>query len=89
MLTEASVQNGRSPIKTAVWQGIKSELPITIGVIPFGMIYGVLGLSAGPNAAASPGHVVGCVCWLGTIFRRTAHWRGHTHPYLVAHKPLL
>ena len=33
--------------KTALWQGIKAELPITIGVIPFGMIYGVLGLSAG------------------------------------------
>lgn len=27
--------------------GIKSELPIALGVIPFGMIYGVLGLAAG------------------------------------------
>ena len=27
--------------------GIRAELPITLGVIPFGMIYGVLALSAG------------------------------------------
>jgi branched chain amino acid efflux pump len=39
--------NGRSSIKTALWRGVKAELPITIGVIPFGMIYGVLGLAAG------------------------------------------
>ncbi|MFZ1398331.1 MAG: AzlC family ABC transporter permease [Candidatus Promineifilaceae bacterium] len=36
-----------SPVKNAIWQGIKAEIPITIGVIPFGLIYGVLGLSAG------------------------------------------
>lgn len=47
MLTEMQLENGRSPSKTALWQGIKAELPITLGVIPFGMIYGVLGLSAG------------------------------------------
>jgi 4-azaleucine resistance transporter AzlC len=27
--------------------GIKAELPLTIGVIPFGMIYGILAMSAG------------------------------------------
>jgi 4-azaleucine resistance transporter AzlC len=47
MLSEARIGNGRAASKTALWQGIKAELPITIGVIPFGMIYGVLGLSAG------------------------------------------
>ena len=47
MLTEIQMGNGRSPQKTALWQGIKAEIPITIGVIPFGLIYGVLGLSAG------------------------------------------
>ena len=47
MLTNMQVNNGRSPIRTALWGGIKAELPITLGVIPFGMIYGVLGLSAG------------------------------------------
>jgi 4-azaleucine resistance transporter AzlC len=29
------------------WQGIREELPILLGVIPFGMIYGILALSAG------------------------------------------
>lgn len=29
--------------------GVKDELPILVGVIPFGMIYGVLALSAGLN----------------------------------------
>ncbi len=29
------------------WQGARQELPILLGVIPFGMIYGILALSAG------------------------------------------
>jgi len=29
------------------WQGFRAELPLLIGVLPFGMIYGVLALSAG------------------------------------------
>jgi 4-azaleucine resistance transporter AzlC len=29
--------------------GVKNELPILVGVIPFGMIYGILALSAGLN----------------------------------------
>ena len=29
-----------------LWQGIKAELPILVGVIPFGMIYGISALSA-------------------------------------------
>ena len=33
--------------------GIKAELPILLGVIPFGMIYGVLALDAGISPAAS------------------------------------
>ena len=31
--------------------GVKAELPILLGVSPFGMIYGVLALSAGLPAA--------------------------------------
>lgn len=33
--------------------GIKAELPLLIGVIPFGMIYGVLALAAGMPAGAA------------------------------------
>ncbi|GAB4492147.1 MAG: AzlC family ABC transporter permease [Anaerolineales bacterium] len=29
------------------WAGVRDELPILLGVIPFGMIYGILALSAG------------------------------------------
>ena len=29
------------------WAGVRAELPLLIGVMPFGMIYGVLALSAG------------------------------------------
>jgi 4-azaleucine resistance transporter AzlC len=37
----------------AFWQGVQAEAPLLIGVAPFGMIYGVLALSAGiPPAAA-------------------------------------
>lgn len=34
-------------LHTQLSAGIKAELPIALGVIPFGMIYGVLALSAG------------------------------------------
>ena len=33
--------------------GVKAELPILIGVAPFGMIYGILALSGGMSAAAA------------------------------------
>jgi 4-azaleucine resistance transporter AzlC len=33
--------------------GVKAELPILLGVIPFGMIYGVLALSAGMSVGAA------------------------------------
>jgi 4-azaleucine resistance transporter AzlC len=36
-----------SPARLAFLAGIKAELPILLGVIPFGMIYGVLALEAG------------------------------------------
>jgi 4-azaleucine resistance transporter AzlC len=29
------------------WAGVKAELPLLVGVVPFGMIYGVLALAAG------------------------------------------
>jgi 4-azaleucine resistance transporter AzlC len=41
------------PARQEFWSGVKAELPLLIGVIPFGMIYGVLALAAGiPPAAA-------------------------------------
>src|ERR671926_345713 len=35
------------------WAGVRSEVPLLIGVIPFGLIYGALALEAGLSPAAS------------------------------------
>jgi len=35
------------------WSGVRAELPLLIGVFPFGMIYGALALNAGLSTAAS------------------------------------
>ena len=35
------------------WAGVRAELPLLMGVIPFGMIYGVLALNAGLRPAAA------------------------------------
>src|SRR5512145_2495519 len=35
------------------WAGVRSEIPLLIGVIPFGMIYGALALKSGLSPAAS------------------------------------
>jgi 4-azaleucine resistance transporter AzlC len=37
----------QSPAQSELLAGIRSELPIALGVIPFGMIYGVIALAAG------------------------------------------
>ncbi|MCP4141080.1 MAG: AzlC family ABC transporter permease [Chloroflexi bacterium] len=37
--------------KSDFFQGVKGELPILIGVVPFGMIYGILALSSGLSEA--------------------------------------
>jgi 4-azaleucine resistance transporter AzlC len=39
----------KRPRLAELWGGIRAELPIAVGVIPFGMIYGVLALAAGLN----------------------------------------
>ena len=35
------------------WEGVRAEIPLLIGVFPFGMIYGALALNAGLSKAAS------------------------------------
>jgi 4-azaleucine resistance transporter AzlC len=50
MLLSPPMSNAR---RMAFLTGVKAELPILVGVMPFGMIYGVLALGAGlPPAAA-------------------------------------
>ena len=36
-----------------LWNGVRAEFPLLIGVFPFGMIYGALALNAGLSASAS------------------------------------
>jgi 4-azaleucine resistance transporter AzlC len=38
-----------SAVRHEITQGIKSEIPIVVGVIPFGLIFGVLAANAGIN----------------------------------------
>jgi 4-azaleucine resistance transporter AzlC len=42
-----------SESRKAFWNGVKAEIPLLIGVFPFGMIYGALALNAGLSAFAS------------------------------------
>ena len=37
------------------WRGVRAELPLVFGVVPFGMIYGVLALNAGLSIAQAQG----------------------------------
>lgn len=41
------------PSTSSFWAGVRAELPLLIGVFPFGMIYGALALSAGLSSAAA------------------------------------
>ena len=42
-----------SPSSREFLLGVRDELPILVGVVPFGMIYGILALSMGLEAAAA------------------------------------
>ena len=42
-----------SESKKLFWEGVRAEIPLLIGVFPFGMIYGALALNAGLSKAAS------------------------------------
>ncbi len=41
------------PSAASFWAGVRAELPLLIGVFPFGLIYGALALSAGLSPAAA------------------------------------
>lgn len=42
-----------SEAKNFFWDGVKAEIPLLIGVFPFGMIYGALALNSGLSTLAS------------------------------------
>jgi 4-azaleucine resistance transporter AzlC len=41
------------PAASSFWAGVRAELPLLIGVFPFGLIYGALALSSGLSPAAA------------------------------------
>ncbi len=41
------------PPSSSFWAGVRAELPLLVGVFPFGLIYGALALSAGLSPAAA------------------------------------
>lgn len=47
-----------------LFAGIRSELPIALGVIPFGMIYGVIALAAGLTPAQA--QAMSCIVFAGS-----------------------
>src|SRR5512143_3407740 len=52
--------------RSVFWAGVRAELPLLVGVLPFGMIYGALALNAGisPVAAQSMSWIVFAGPWL-------------------------
>jgi 4-azaleucine resistance transporter AzlC len=61
--------------------GARDELPILVGVIPFGLIYGVLALSAG--IPATQAQAMSSVIFAGSAQFITAQLFGHGTPALV------
>ncbi|MCB8984757.1 MAG: AzlC family ABC transporter permease [Ardenticatenaceae bacterium] len=49
-MTDPEAHPSAHPRLSELWSGVRSELPIVLGGIPFGMIYGVLAVAAGLNA---------------------------------------
>jgi 4-azaleucine resistance transporter AzlC len=67
--------------RTEFFWGVRDELPLLVGVIPFGLIYGVLALSAGIPAGQA--QAMSSVIFAGSAQFITAQLFGHGTPALV------
>ena len=63
------------------WAGVRAELPLLIGVVPFGMIYGVLALAAGLTPA--PAQMMSSIVFAGSAQFITAQLIREAVPGLV------
>jgi 4-azaleucine resistance transporter AzlC len=63
------------------WMGVRTELPLLIGVMPFGMIYGVLALQAGLQPA--PAQLMSSIVFAGSAQFITAQLIRDSVPGLV------
>ncbi len=52
--------SSQKPRAAEFWAGVRAELPLILGVVPFGMIYGVVAVNAGmpPSAAQAMSAIV-------------------------------
>lgn len=67
--------------QNSFWAGVRAELPLLIGVAPFGMIYGVLALNAG--LAPAPAQMMSSIVFAGSAQFITAQLIRDTVPGLV------
>jgi branched chain amino acid efflux pump len=63
------------------WAGARSEIPLLIGVIPFGMIYGALAVNAGLSNAAA--QMMSSIVFAGSAQFITAQLMHETAPAFV------
>jgi len=63
------------------WAGVRAELPLLIGVVPFGMIYGVLAINAGLTPA--PAQMMSSIVFAGSAQFITAQLLHDAVPGLV------
>jgi 4-azaleucine resistance transporter AzlC len=71
----------KSPAHALFWQGVKAELPLLLGVFPFGMIYGVLALEAGIPAEAA--QAMSAIVFAGSSQFVATQMAGSNTPALV------
>lgn len=63
------------------WEGVRAEIPLLVGVFPFGMIYGALALDAGLSQAAS--QAMSSIVFAGSAQFVTAKLVSDSAPALV------
>jgi 4-azaleucine resistance transporter AzlC len=63
------------------WAGVRAEIPLLIGVFPFGMIYGALAIGAGLSRSAA--QAMSSMVFAGSAQFITAQLAGSTAPGLV------
>ena len=70
-----------SEARKTFWDGVRAELPLLIGVFPFGMIYGALALNAGFSSLAS--QMMSSIVFAGSAQFVTAKLVSDAAPALV------
>jgi 4-azaleucine resistance transporter AzlC len=78
---QSNVKEPMNDQQRAFWAGVRAELPLLMGVVPFGMIYGVLALNAG--LAPAPAQMMSSIVFAGSAQFITAQLVRESVPGLV------